>query len=275
MARLARLARKNMSARTLPLAVEGTENLRRSLVASAGLHAALAGVLLGYGLIRFGRGESWGNPWEKGASARVGAVASLPGVPLPRPLRTTPNTVANQNPGLYQTEPAPPPPPEQAEEIPKFKDAVAPEQPKRINTRIQKQTLTPPPNAVPFGAGGQPALAYSESPTQAGTAGLAFGEGDFGSRYGWYVEAVRTRVSGNWLLSTISPNVMSAPRVYVEFNIERDGTITNVKLTQSSGNPEVDRSALRAVMASNPLGALPSDYSGSRVSVSFFFDLRR
>lgn len=263
-----------MSAETFPLAPEQGDSLRGSILVSVVLHAVLAGIVLGYGLIQFRRGEGWGNPWEKGSSARVNAVASLPGVPLPAPLLATPNTLANQNPGLYQTE-KPVPLPEQAEEIQKFKDAIKPELPQRINKRIQKQVLTPPPNAVPFGVGGQPAMSYNEFATSGGNLGIAFGEGDFGSRYGWYVAAVRNRVSSNWLLSTISPNVMTAPRLYVEFDIQRDGTITNIRLTQGSGNPEVDRSALRAIQASSPLGPLPSDYSGNQIAVSFYFDFRR
>lgn len=264
-----------MGAETFPLPFEGRENLRRSLVASVVFHAVLLGAMLGYGLFQFGRGSGWGNPFEKGSSMRVGTVATLPGVPLPAPMQATPNTVANENPGLYQSEPVKPLPPEQAVEIPKFKDAIKPEEAKRINTRIQKQQLTPPPNAVPFGENGHPAMSYSQAAAAPGDTGLAFGKGDFGSRYGWYVEAVRSRVSGNWLLSTIDPNLTSAPRVYVSFDIQRDGTITNVKVAQSSGNPDVDRSAERAVIASNPLGPLPSDYSGSQVSVSCYFDFRR
>ena len=264
-----------MSTQTFPLPFEGRENLRRSLVVSAAFHAALLGALLGYGLFQFGRGEDWGNPFETGSSTRVGTVASLPGVPLPTPLRATPNTVANENPGLYQSEPVTPLPPEQALELPKFKDEVKPDEAKRINTRIQKQQLTPPANAIPFGENGHPAMSYSQSVTSTGDTGFAFGKGDFGNRYGWYVEAVRSRVSGNWLLSTISPNLTSAPRVYVTFDIQRDGTITDVKVAQSSGNSDVDRSALRAVIASNPVGPLPSDYSGSQVSVSCYFDFRR
>jgi periplasmic protein TonB len=257
------------------LPFEGRESLRRSLMASVVFHAALMGALLGYGLIHFGHGADWGNPFEKGSSEHVGTVASLPGVPLPTPMQSTPNTVANDNPGLYQTEPVKALPPEQAVEIPKFKNEIKPEETKRINTRIQKQQLTPPANAVPFGENGHPAMSYSQTTTSGGETGLAFGQGDFGNRYGWYVEAVRSRVSGNWLLSMISPNLTSAPRVYVTFDIQRDGSITNVKLTQSSGNGDVDRSALRAVLASNPLGPLPSDYSGSQVSVSCYFDFRR
>jgi periplasmic protein TonB len=264
-----------MSAQTFPLPFEGRESLRRSLLASLGFHAALMGALLGYGLFHFGHGADWGNPFEKGSSTHVGTVASLPGVPLPSPMQSTPNTVANDNPGLYQTEPVKPLPPEHAVEIPKFKDEIKPQENKRINTRIQKQQLTPPPNAIPFGENGHPAMSYSQTTTSGGETGLAFGQGDFGNRFGWYVEAVRSRVSGNWLLSTISPNLTSAPRVYVTFNIQRDGTVTDVKVAQSSGNGDVDRSALRAVIASNPLGPLPSDYSGSQVSVSCYFDFRR
>jgi TonB family protein len=48
-----------------------------------------------------------------------------------------------------------------------------------------------------------------------------------------------------------------------------------VRVTQSSGIPEVDRSALRAVLASNPLGPLPPDYAGGKVTVEFYFDFRR
>jgi periplasmic protein TonB len=261
---------------TLPaLPFEGRENLRGSLLASGAAHAALSALVLTWGMLHFGHG-SWGNSWEHGSTARVQAVASLPGVPLPTPMRVTPNTVANENPGLYQTVPPPAPPvPEIAEQIPKFKDTVKPEESKRINKRIQKQELTPPPNAVPFGEGGHPAVSYNQFQTAAGEAGISFGEGNFGDRYGWYVDAMRSRISGNWLLSTISPNLMSAPRVYASFDIQRDGTISNIRLTQSSGNQEVDRSTLRAIQASNPLGPLPSDYSGSKVSVNFYFDFRR
>jgi protein TonB len=267
-----------MSTATLaapPLPFEGRESLRRALFGSGVAHAALIVLMLGWGLLHFGHGAGWGNPWEKGSSARVQAVASLPGVPLPTPMRVTPNTVANQNPGLYQTEPPPLPVPQIAEQIPKFKDAEKPEENKRINKRIQKQELTPPPNAVPFGEGGHPSVSYNQFQTTAGEAGISFGEGNFGDRYGWYVDAIRTRISGNWLMSTISPNLMSAPRVLASFDIQRDGTITNIRLTQSSGNPEVDRSTLRAIEASSPLGPLPSDYSGGSVSVNFYFDFRR
>ena len=118
-------------------------------------------------------------------------------------------------------------------------------------------------------------MSYNQFVNSAGDGGLSFGEGNFGDRYSWYVSAVRNRISSNWLLSTISPSILTAPRVYLTFDISRDGTVTDVRINQSSGRPEIDRSALRAVLASNPLGPLPPDYSGDKVTVEFYFDFRR
>lgn len=57
------------------------------------------------------------------------------------------------------------------------------------------------------------------------------------------------------------------------FRIFRDGTVKNTQLTQSSGNLSMDNSAQRALLSSNPMPPLPSDYSGSYVDVTFDFDL--
>jgi protein TonB len=266
-----------MSARVLAVSYDRRERIGGTLLLSMFLHGLLFLTAVGYTALGLGLGGGWGRSWGMGGVTRVGAVASLPGVPLPAPMLATPNTVATQNPGLYQTEPPAKTLPEQsAEEIPKFKEAVKPEKVTRIAKRIQKEKLEAPENAVPFGLGGKPTMSYSQLMNAAGEGGLSFGEGgDFGERYSWYVTAVRNRISSNWLLSTISPRILTAPRVYLTFDILRDGNITNVQITQSSGLPEVDRSALRAVLASNPLVPLPPDYAGSRVSVEFYFDFQR
>jgi TonB family protein len=266
-----------MSAQTLSLVYGRRETLRGTFLLSIVLHALLFLTTVGYAA--FGRhlGGGWGQKWGTGSATRLGAVASLPGVPLPAPLLASRNTLATQNLGLYQTEPQPKPEVKpQAQEIPKFKEAVKPEKAERVAKRIQKEQLEPPENAVPFGLGGKPAMNYTQVVNPAGEGGLSFGEGgSFGERYGWFVTAVRNRISANWLLSTISPNILTAPRVYVTFAIARDGTITDVQITQSSGIPEVDRSALRAVLASNPLAPLPPDYAGNYVKVEFYFDFHR
>ena len=119
-------------------------------------------------------------------------------------------------------------------------------------------------------------MSYTQVVTSAGSGGVSMGEGNnFGQRYAWYVASMRARISANWLLATVSPNIASAPRTYLTFEISRDGTVNNVQITQSSGIPEVDRSAFRAILASNPLPALPPDYAGSSVRVEFYFDFHR
>lgn len=260
-----------------PVGTDRHDTLRGGLVLSLALHALLFLTAIFYTVLRPHWGGGWGSNWGGGEATRMGVVSSLPGVPLPVPMMATRTTLANENPGLYQSEPEPKPQPttEHEVEIPKFQQEVKPEKAIRVNKRIQKEPLEMPDNAVPFGLGGRPLTGSTTFSNAAGDGSLSFGQGGFGDRYPWYVEAVRNRISNNWLLSTISASITSAPRVYVTFDILRDGTITNVETTQSSGVPEVDRSALRAVLASNPLGPLPPDFPGSRVSVRFYFDFRR
>jgi TonB family protein len=75
--------------------------------------------------------------------------------------------------------------------------------------------------------------------------------------------------------STVDPTVNWAPRAQFTFQILRDGTVTNVQMTQSSGNHSVDNSAMRAILNSSPMSGLPSNYSGSSVTVEFWFEFHR
>ena len=73
----------------------------------------------------------------------------------------------------------------------------------------------------------------------------------------------------------VDTRLAKAPRVYLTFDIGRNGKISGVGVQQSSGIPTLDRSAQRAVLASDPLPALPPDYRGSSVSVTFYFEYSR
>ena len=101
------------------------------------------------------------------------------------------------------------------------------------------------------------------------------GGGDFGSKYSWFVDVVRNRISSNWLQSMIDPSVRFAPRATVSFQILRDGSITNIQILHSSGNSSVDNSAVRAILSSSPVSRLPNDYSGPLVNVEFWFEFKR
>jgi periplasmic protein TonB len=254
------------------------QTLKPFVYRSVGLHLAiLAYCAIAVWWAYIHHGENWGGP---GGSISVGIVGSVPAIPLPRPEVVTPNRVVDNSKGLFKSEPHPvPKPPPDAVPIQKFKM----KKPPKIISRPSKvlENPTPPPtNAVPYGGGGTPTIPVTSFAMGAGTtqAGLSFngvGGGDFGSRFSWYVEAVQRRISGNWLQSTVDPSVAYAPRVVVTFTILRDGTITNVQITQSSNNYSVDSSALRAIHSSSPLDRLPGAYSGSSVNVQFYFDFHR
>ncbi|HEV2499168.1 MAG TPA: TonB family protein [Terriglobia bacterium] len=280
-----------MSTASFPLAYRRRESLSGSLVASVLFHLGIVVTGILYVTLNFNHGPGWGH-FDRGSAIRVNAVTSLPGVPLPHPAMETPARVQLNNPELYKAPPQPPlPPPPNAIEIQRFKELEKPLPPLRtkekpkvvlqrqpdllLNKRIQKQQVPPPPNAVLTQAGGAPEMSFSTPITTTNGTGAIGTSDNFGNLFGWYVEALKDRVSSNWLLSIIDPRVMSAPRVYVEFDVLRNGNVENVKVTQSSGNPEVDRSAQRAVLASNPLPALPSAYKKDHVHVILYFDFRR
>jgi TonB family protein len=79
----------------------------------------------------------------------------------------------------------------------------------------------------------------------------------------------------NWQQATIDPAVRAArvARCTMTFTIARDGTVKNITVAQTSGNYSMDTSAQRALLSASPMPALPSDYSGSAVNVTFDFDL--
>ena len=105
--------------------------------------------------------------------------------------------------------------------------------------------------------------------------GFQGGQGDFGSRFAYYVDIVRRKVSDNWLKYEVDPSITDARRVYIDFDINRSGQPTNIRVAQSSGIPSLDQSAVRALQRIDTFGPLPSGYSGNYVSVEFWFDYRR
>lgn len=249
-------------------------SLKIPLLWSLGFHSLLFGSLV-FSTLRSHRGELWGG--TGGGVVTVGLVGNLPGIPLPRPEAVTPSRVVDETKGLYKAEPKPKEPETPAKQIPEFQRNKPPRYVTRPSRVLESET-PPPPGAIPYGQGGAPSLPYTQfsmgSSTQGGLA-LSGPGGDFSGRFPWYVEAVRNRISTNWLQSTVDPSVRWAPRAVVTFQILRDGSIVNIQFLRKSGNDSVDYSARRAIQGSNPLNPLPPEYAGSYVSVEFWFDFRR
>jgi protein TonB len=152
--------------------------------------------------------------------------------------------------------------------------------PKKPPTPTREKNPPPPEpetNQVAFGEGGPVSGPYGSF--AAGGAKGGFGVtgsgGDFGTRYGWYVQVIQRKVSENWLKYEVDPGITSAQRVYITFDVARDGHPYNVQVEQSSGVPSLDTSAVRALQRIDTFGSLPPDYSGNKISVEYWFDYKK
>jgi protein TonB len=200
-------------------------------------------------------------------------------VPLPANPAPAENVLANESKGLTKSQPQP-----QEEKLPDAIPIPEKETKKKPKPTVSETHRKPAPqpveeanNVVPFGQGGPVSGPYGTFSAGGAKGGFGFtgGGGDFGTRFSWYVRVVQQKVSENWLKYEVDPRIGDAQRVYVTFDISRDGRPTNVQVEQSSGVPSLDQSAVRALQRIDTFGPLPSDYSGNRVSVEFWFDYKR
>jgi periplasmic protein TonB len=249
-------------------------SLKPYLTVSSILHAALLLLLSLSAYFHWARGSQWTSSGGGGENVKVNLVGSA-GIPMPRP-KVAESQVVDPTKSLYKPEEAPKlPDPTPAEKIPEFKHEKP--LPPSHKSKVFEKPTPPPVNAVP-GHGGAPAIPTGVNDNPGSSSGLAVkgqGGGDFASRYGWYIESVKRRIQSNWLQNTIDPAVRAGhtAKATVQFTVTRDGTVKDISISTASGNLSMDNSGLRAVMASNPMPALPTDYSGSYVTVLFDFDL--
>lgn len=249
------------------------EPLRRPFVGSVAMHVFSA-IALYWSLEQ--HSESWGdrNPGG-GSSVMVNVVGQ---VPLPSRGGIV-NPVANDT----QSE-VPEPKPEnvkksivkepEPEAVP-LPSRTAPKKPSRkqssINTYRAKQIDRP--NQL-YSQEGQALV--SPLVGMSGSGGIGVGRGSpFGDKYGYYVDLLRQKVAQKWRTGDVDPRIRSAPPAIVTFTIRRDGSISSVRLAQTSGNMALDYSAQRAIADAAPFPPLPAGYGRSDVSIEFWFELKR
>ncbi len=249
--------------------------LRRPLVWSLGLHLGFAAFVVLYALfVHSVRGQGWGSG---GGGDAMGATL-VSAIPLPANPEPTTNVLATESKGLSKSQPKVQEKEPEAIPIPdknaktKTKKTVASESATKRNAEAEQ----PESNQIPYGEGGPVSGPYTMSAGGAqGGFGFTGNGGDFGSLYAWYVQAVQRKVTENWLKYEVDPRITEAKRVYLTFDIAHDGHPMNVEIEQSSGVPSLDLSARRAIERIDTFGPLPSNYSGSKVSVEFWFDYKR
>jgi len=243
------------------------EEWKKPLLISVAFHGALVLAMIALGYVMQPRGNSnWGTNSGEAVEAQLVSAA----IPIPKEDQSQ-TIVANENKGVTQTQPQPKP--VETEDGVSIPGKVLPK--KTIDrpvtpTHVQPRPVpTPVETAVPYGEGGPVTGPYGNFSAPNTKGGFSVKDSAFGNKYGWYIDVIRRKVQSQWLTYTIDPSIIAPHRAYIEFDITRDGTPANVQMTQRSGVPSLDQSALRAIQRIDGFGALPE---GSVLHVEFWFD---
>jgi periplasmic protein TonB len=245
---------------------------RGGLAGAIGLHLALAAILVGAALINPSSSDRWG---EKSSSIGAIQASMVSAIPLPSKVPPVKNAVLTPE----NVSPAPVAPPKEA--------AAPPPQPTDILLKA-KTPDKPPPKVAPTPTEAPPKhpqpipdtpkaqtgdqatqLPQSVTQTSAGTATLTVQDRTFGNRYSYYTQIVGRMVAQNWYKQEIDPRTPLGRSTTIVFDIQRDGTPTNVHVKDRSGSPSLDASALHALQRVDGFGPLPS---GDHITVEYTFD---
>jgi protein TonB len=222
--------------------------------------------------------RSSGDMWGAGGGGEAIGATLVSTVPLPANPAQAQNVLANQSKGLTESQPKIEEKTPDAIEIQGKNAKIKPK--KKQETASTKQAQPEPEvedNRVAFGEGGPvsgPYGTFSANGAKGGF-GISGGGGDFGTKYAWYVRVIQQKVSDNWMKYEVDSTINTAQRVYITFDVARDGHPGNVQVEQSSGVPSLDISAVRALQRIDTFGPLPQDYPGSKISVEYWFDYKK
>lgn len=260
-----------------------------SLTGSFALHALAAGALAAY-FVLFTEihGSTWGGAQKTQGAIQATLVSRAPAIPLPHPQQPTESVLATETPSPAPAPPAPPAKPIIEEKAIPIPEKITPPKPKPQPVAKVPAPPIPHPMPVPrtpvpapsrepvpaapdranFGESAPARIPMTMVTTSSGSGAINVQSGDFGSRYAWYVAAMGRTIQRNWYGAIR----VGGPRVYITFDIARDGTPHNVRIEKSSGDSSLDTTVLQAMQRVDTFGPLPGDYRGNSVSVEFYFD---
>jgi protein TonB len=210
----------------------------------------------------------------------MGGVLVNPVASIPLPNRGGPeNPVANDTKSQVPTPPTPKekPKPAAKEKAPP-PDAIALKSAKALAKRPAETPQQPnkfrdskqyAPNQLYSDVGQR---VSSSSYAVQGGGGVRLGDSSpFGEQFGPYANIIRDNIARQWRPSGLARTSI-VPSVTVTFTIRRDGSVTNVKISRSSGIPTMDLSAQRAVLDAQ-LPALPNGFPRNQADVEMRFEL--
>jgi protein TonB len=92
------------------------------------------------------------------------------------------------------------------------------------------------------------------------------------SLFGWYQSSVSRALYSTWRRPLLA-GLREPLTVLISFDIQKNGSVTGLRVIESSGVQTLDRSALRAVADASPLPRLPPAWSGSSMTAAYLFEI--
>src|SRR5579864_2546607 len=251
------------------------ESLRGPFTGALTLHVAVIGGLVAFTLVS-GHRDPFGDPNAGGAAVGVEVTKTIP-----LPHSGPENPVAHDTQSQVPQEPAKqervkkePPPPKDA--IP-LKSRTA----KQLRAKVEqpqphhfKSFDELDPNKIKSQQA--PAVSspmFSEMPG-AGRVGTGANT-TLGTRFGEYSARIQQLVTQHWRTGDVDAAIRAAPQVVVNFEIQRDGTISAPRIVQSSGISTLDFSVRRAILEASPFPPLPQAFERNSATFEIVFELKR
>ncbi|HWZ50587.1 MAG TPA: TonB family protein [Granulicella sp.] len=234
-------------------------------------HALIVGAIFGYAYYLRHQGNSWGNNAATTSAIQATMVNAIP-LPPRQPVNAD-NVLTSETPS-----PAPPTAKEKLAPPPEPTAIPIPEKPKPVKVAPKPVQATPHPQPVPpqpqkatTGEATGVRIAMTSTQTRAGTVSIGATDAAFGARFAYYVAQIKQKVAAQWYTAMLDP-AAKGHRVYIVFQISRDGTPSSIRIQQPSGDPTLDQTALSAVQHIDTFGPLPDGYNGNYITVVYYFD---
>jgi len=136
------------------------------------------------------------------------------------------------------------------------------------NARIPKQDAV---NRVPTpaepGSGGAGGISGGSGGGVGGGVGISIGSGSGGMQGHWYARTVEMRISEKW----IHPPEGVRVDIQYRFYIDAYGRIQGIEKEKSSGNPELDFMAERAIRTAKNIPPPPAEFQGRLIRFNVHF----
>jgi protein TonB len=254
--------------------LEQRDSFKGPFAQSVLVHAAVAGALV-LSTISFEHShESFGSTsTQNGSAVPVTAVKAIPLPSRPGPV----NPVANDTDQLVPQKPVVQP---KKQAKPQPEKAIPLLQKKRkidtspLQEPSEQRYLAQPLQQNQLTSQHAPA-AVSPMFQKPGSGGVGLGQNSIlGNEFGAYADLVIRRVTDKWQTNGLA-GLHTAPIAIVTFDIQRDGSVRNIRVAQGSGIATLDVSAQRAVQDAAPFPPLPPQYGRSEAGVELRFQLQR